>query len=203
MDRSGLQRLIPIVLVIIIVVIALAALVSLARTLFFSGSSPAPTPAVNSAKEALINIASDHSVRMTVRGPIVANENFHSYTITASPDTRNMTTYVGYIGQQVDNSQLVNNPPAYEQFVYALNRLNLMEGTVPDGDANDTRGICATGMLFEFEVLQGSNSLRKLWTTSCRSAIGSLTANRAQVTKLFQTQIPDFGKLVGKVNLSS
>ena len=202
MDRSGLQRLIPIALVLIVIAIAVFALVSLGRTLFFGNSSPSPTPAVNVGKEALTETVASRSVRMTVRGPIVGSEKFHSYTITASTASRNMTTYVGYIGQQVETKQLSNDIQAYEQFVYALDRLKLMDGAPLTGDANDTRGICATGIVYEFEVLQDSNSLQKLWTTSCRSAVGSLKANRAQVTNLFHAQIPDYSKLLSKINLS-
>jgi hypothetical protein len=114
-----------------------------------------------------------------------------------------MTTYRGYLKEQVDNEQLSNNLQAYEQLVYALNRAKLMDGTPLSGDANDTRGLCANGTLVEFEVRQGSNSIQKLWTTSCTGSKGSLKANLTQVSRLFQQQIPDFSKLLSKISLSS
>lgn len=203
MDRSGLQRILPIIFVVIIVVVAVAALVSLGRMLFGGGdASPSPTPTVNTGKEALRSTLADRSVRMTVRGPIVAPENFHSYVISISPDNRIMTTYVGYTGNQVDNSQLGNTMRSYEEFVFALDRANLMEATPLEGDANDIRGICATGRVYEFEVLQGTNIVRKLWTSTCRGSLGSLKANREQVTRLFELQIPDYSRLASKINLS-
>lgn len=204
MDRSGAQRIIPIVLVLIIVALAVAALVSLGRVLFGGeSSSPSPTPPVNTGKQALTTTSADRSVRMTVRGPIVASENFHSYAITVSPDARNMTTYVGYVGQPVDSAQLENTSQAYEQFVYSLSRANLMEGTPLTGEANDTRGICATGSIYTFEVLQGSNVIQGLWTSTCKGSPGSLEANLQQVSRLFQRQIPTFSQLASKVRLSS
>jgi hypothetical protein len=203
MDRSGLQRVIPVILVLIIVIVAIAALVSLGRTLFSGGNSQPTAPPVNVGKQGLTKTLADRSVRMTVRGPIVANEKFHSYTITASSNQRNMTTYVGYLGQQIDNEKLENNIQAYTQLVYALDRANLMEGKPLDDGANDTRGICATGTLYEFEVIQGTKSIQKLWTTTCKGAKGSLKANQSQVSKLFQQQIPDFSKLVSKMNTTS
>lgn len=204
MERSGLQRVIPVVLVIIVIAIAIWALVSLGRALFGgegSSQSPTPTP-VNTGKQALTTTTADRSVRMTVRGPIVANENFHSYAITVSPDSRIMTTYVGYLGQQVANEQLDNNVQAYTQFVNALSRANLMEGTSLTGDANNTDGICATGYLYEFEVLQTTNSIQRLWTSTCRGSLGSLKANLPQVSRLFQLQIPRFSALASAINLS-
>jgi hypothetical protein len=214
MDRSGIQRLIPIVLVLIIVGLVIAALVSVGRTFFASNASPSPSASSSpsssspstapvSGKQALTSTLADRSVRMTVRGPIVADENFHSYTITISPDSRNMTTYMGYLGAQVDNNQMTNNTQAYEQLVYALDRAKLMDGTPLKDGANDERGICATGTVYEFEVLQGSNSIQKLWTSTCKGSLGSLKANLTQVTRLFDLQIPDFSKLLQKINLSA
>ena len=204
MYRSGLSRIIPIVLVLAAIGLAIWALISVGR-MFFSGSGngsePQATQQVNVGKQALTNTTADRSVRMTVRGPIVADENFHSYSITISPDARNMTTYVGYLGQQVDTQQLTNNIPAYEQLVYALDRANLMEGTPLSGTANDTRGICATGSLYEFEVLQGSNSIQKLWTSTCEGSPGSLKASLSQITNLFRQQIPSFSQLISKINV--
>ena len=202
MDRSGLRRLISIVLVIAVIIIAIMALVSLGRALFSGGGgTTAAETQVNTGKQALTSTLADRSVRMTVRGPIVANENFYSYTVTASPSERNMTTYVGYVGQQIDTIQLENNTPAYEQFVYALDKANLMEGD--QASNNDIRGICATGNIYEFEVLQGENSIKKLWTSTCSGSLGTLKANLGQISRLFQLQIPGYSTLVSKIRLSN
>jgi hypothetical protein len=211
MDRSGIRRLVPIILGLIIAGLVIAALVSIGRTFFGSGGSsgstsksPSPSPSVqvNAGKQALTSTSSDRSVQLTVRGPIVADESFHSYTVTITPSSRNMTTYTGYMGQTVDNVQLSNNTPAYEQLVYALNRAKLMDGTPLTGDANDERGICATGSIYEFQVLQGTNSIQKLWTSTCAGSPGSLKANLGQVTNLLEQQIPTFSALVQKINLN-
>lgn len=203
MERSGLRRLIPAAVILIVIAIAIFALISIGRSLFGGGGSPSPSSSpVNTGKQALTSTLADRSVRMTVRGPLIANENFRSYTITVGPDMRNMTTYKGYIGEPIDNEQLTNNLQAYEQFVYALDHANLMEGTPLSDGANDTRGLCASGNIYEFEVLQGVNTVQKLWTSTCKGSVGSLKANLAQVTSLFRAQIPDFSKLSGKINLS-
>ena len=204
MNRSGLQRLVPIVLVLIIVGLVIAALVSVGRTFFGgSGNSPSPSasPQVNAGKQALTSTLADRSVRMTVRGPLVADENFHSYVVTISPSQRTLTTYQGYSGQAVDTVQLANTNAAYEQFVYALDKAKLMDGTLLTGDANDTRGVCASGMLYQFDVLQGANTIQSLWTSTCAGSRGSLKANLTQVQRLFQTQVPDVAKYTSKSNL--
>lgn len=202
MERSGLQRIIPIILVIVVIGFAIWALVSVGRVIFGGeGSSDTAAP-VNNGKAALTQVTADRSVRMSVRGPIVANENFNSYTITVSPDARNMTTYVGYTGEQLESAPLSNNMQAYTQFVSALSRANMMEGTPLTGEANNTDGICATGNVYVFEVLQATNVVQSLWTSSCKGSPGSLKASLPQLQNLFRTQIPTFSQLARKVNLS-
>lgn len=201
MERSGLQRVVPIIVVLIVIGIAIWGLFSLGRALFSdNGATDSPIP-TNSGKTALLDTSADRSVRMVTRGPIVAQEDFHSYSITIAPDSRNMTTYVGYVGDTVEREQLDNNVRAYTQFVNALALADLMEGTPLSGEADNTDGVCATGYVYEFEVLQGTNSVQRLWTSTCRGSQGSLDANLAQVTNLFRAQIPSYSRLVNQIDL--
>lgn len=202
MDRSGLQRLIPIILVLIITVVVIAALISLGRSLFGGNGGEQTLPQVNVGEQALTNTSTNRSVRVHVRGPIVADENFHSYTILVSPESRKLTTFKGYLYEQLDQELLTNNTQAYEQFVYALDRADMMAGMPAEGEANDTRGICATGSLYEFEVFQGENSVQKLWTTSCSAKDGTLDASASVLRRLFQKQIPNFDKITSKIKMN-
>lgn len=205
MDRSRFQRVTPIILMILIVAITAAALFSLGRTIFSgnSSSSPSVTKPEDIGKEALLSTLANRSVTMVVRGPIVADEKFHSYKITVSPDSRNMTTFRGYLDEKVETSQLYNNTQAYTQFVYALNREKLMNASPLEGESNDTRGVCPLGVLYEFSVVKDKETIRKLWTTSCSNARGSLKVDSLKkVTRLFKKQIPEFDKLSSKVKLS-
>jgi hypothetical protein len=204
MNRSGLSRLIPIILVVIVVIVAIAALISVGRMFFGGGdeSSPSPTPAANNGKEALKKTTAEYSVKMTVRGPITANETARSYTITVGPSKRNMTTYKGYLSEHIDDEELDNNVQAYTQFVNALSRAKLMDAAPLSGEDNNTKGICATGMLYEFAVFQGTNVVQQLWTSTCKGSSGSLEASVSQVSRLFQVQIPNYYTLVNKARIN-
>ncbi len=197
MNNSGAQRIVPIALVILIIIVAVAALISVGRTLFGGNSESV----VNTGKEALLNTSLDRSVRMTVRGRIVGDNAFNSYTITVTPTTRTLTTYQGYLLTELEKNEQTNNSKGYQQFVYALDRANMMEGDEPEGDANDTRGVCATGQLYRYEVLQGSNVVKELWTTSCSRSQGSLKANNQLLVRLFKAQIPDNSAQLGRIRL--
>jgi len=195
------SRILPIILVIVIIIIAIASLVSLARVVFFSGSSNDSAQTVDISRDSLLNTSVDHSVKMIVRGPIVADEKFYSYQISISPNSRTLTTYNGYLGTVVDQTNLGNSVPAYEQFVFALDKANLSKGTELEGDKNDVRGVCATGRVTEFEIINATNTVKKLWTSTCKGSSGSLDASVQQLTSLFATQIPGSSALINKIDL--
>jgi hypothetical protein len=193
------SRIVPIILIIVIIIIAIAAIVSLARVVFFSGSA-APA-VVDQSREALLSTTAGRSVSMTVRGPIVADEKFHSYQIDITPSSRTIRTYNGYLENVVASTALVNSVAAYEQFVYALDKANLPKGVELIGDRNDVRGVCATGRVYEFSILNDGKEVKKLWTSTCKGSKGSLNASVTQLTSLFVNQIPDGDKLIKKVSL--
>jgi hypothetical protein len=201
MARYRSSRILPVILILVIVVIAVTALVSLTRAIFFSGQSTQQVVS-DTSREALLNTTADHSVRMTVRGPIVANEEFRSYQITITPSSRSLVTYKGYTESAIDQITLSNNVRSYEQFVYALDKANLAKGVQLDDDQNDLRGICAIGEVYSFEIINAETIVKELWTSTCSGSKGSLSASAKQLMELFQNQIPGGEELIDDVNLS-
>jgi hypothetical protein len=196
------KRILPVILVIVIIIIAIVAMVSLARAVFFSGNTPSDTDVVDTSRQSLLSTTADRSVKMTVRGPIVADEQFQSYQISVSPSTRSLTTYKGYLDTAVDQTNLGNNTAAYEQFVYALDKANLSAGKALEGDKDEVRGVCATGRVYEFDIVNAGNSVKHLWTSTCKGSTGSLDASAEQLRGLFINQIPNSIDIINKVDLS-
>ena len=197
------SRIIPVILVIVIIIIAIAALVSLARVVFFSGSNSATAEQIDVSRDTLLNTSVGHRVTMTVRGPIVADEKFHSYKIDISPDARTINTYTGYLGTVVSQEALGNNVASYEEFVHALDKAELAKGDQFEGDKNDTRGICATGRVYQFSIYDGATEVKNLWTSTCGGSKGSLDASVEQLTSLFVNQLPSATSLIKKISLAS
>ena len=167
--KHGKNQLLPVIIIVIIVVISVAAIVSLVRT-FFGGSSQ-NTETVQQQEDgeaALLSTSLDRAVRMTIRGEITADEKFRTYQIVISPNSRSMTTYASYLDQPIETEALDNNVKAYEEFVYALNRAQMMKGEPLEGEKDDTRGLCANGKVIEFETLQNDQRVKRLWTTTCK-----------------------------------
>lgn len=199
MNSGRKSQLLPVILIVIIVVVSVAAIVALARTLLFGGGEE--EPAENDPQEtALVQTTADRSVRMTVRGQITADEEFRSYQITVSPSSRVMTTYAGYLDQQIDSVRLDNNTRAYEEFVYALDRAGMMDGTPLEGVENDRRGLCPSGKILEFETLQNAQAVELLWTTTCGGVNGSFKANASQIGDMFLEQVPQGQELLNNIN---
>lgn len=189
-------------LVVVVMIIAIVALVSLARAIFFSGNrSSNVSQQVDTSREALLSVAEGRSVRMTIRGPIVADETFNSYQIVVTPYSRSLATYAGYLDRQLDEIRLSNNIPAYEEFVHALDKANLALGEQFAEDKDDTRGICATGRIYEYEIINEDNVVKRLWTSTCKGSPGSLRASHDQLTNLFVVQIPDSRAVLNKIRL--
>lgn len=75
--------------------------------------TPTPTPVTFAGQE-------DGEFTMTVQGPIVANELFHSSTITVSASNRTFTAYTTYDNVVSANTTFGNNLEAYQQFATAM-----------------------------------------------------------------------------------
>lgn len=199
MYKGNSSRILPIILILIVVAIAIAGLVSVGR-MIFGGDQTDPTQ-VDVGRDALLSTSIDRSVRMTVRGPIVADEEFRSYQVTVTPTNRQIATYSGYLETPIQAKQYSNNVQAYEQFVYALDKANMMNGQELAEDKNDTRGICATGNVYEFEVLQAGTAVKRLWTSTCKGSPGSFKANVDQVENLFFEQVPDAREVLKDIDI--
>ena len=194
------SRILPTIFVVVIVIIAIVALISGARAIFFSGSSSRET-VTDTTVESLLSTSVSSSVSMSVRGPIVADENFNSYRIVISPTSRQITTYSGYLGTVIAQQTLGNNTVAYEQFVNALNLARMTAGKEPVDEENDVRGICATGNLSEFSILSNDMKVETLWTSTCDGSKGTLRASAPQLSNLFTAQIPESRTLIRSISL--
>ena len=197
-NKYSPNRIVPFALIITIVVIILIAIVVVSRVLFFTAPS-VTEQSIATSQQALLDTSVDRSVAMTVRGPIVSTEDYRSYQIKISSSNRNLTIYKGYDNQVVSSINLGNSVAAYEQFVYALNQANYMDGVELTGDANDIRGVCSTSRLYQFQILNANTPVKQLWTSSCSSSKGSFTASVDSVTKLFLTQITNNKSLINNL----
>lgn len=199
--KHSFSRFVPILLVIVITIVAVAAVIAIGRALLGGNKQATDTTQPDAGRTALLSTDSTRSVRLTVRGPIVAQEKFRSYQVTISPDTRVMTTYEGYLDKELATKKLDNNLPAYEQLVYALDKRKMMTGVQLTEEQNDLRGVCASKKIYQFETLVNGEVVKKLWTSDCEGAKGSARANVGEILDMFLKQIPDGNKMARDIGL--
>ena len=197
MYRGSGPRVLPIIIVIIVVALVVAALVTVGH-MIFSGSSSDSSDKGTSLQDAVLDTTAERSVRWTVRGPIVADENFRSYQITISPTSRTFVTYSGYLDQVTDTKTYDNNTKAYEEFVFALDKASVSK-TRSSSDT-EFRGVCATnGIAFMFETINDGDVDNSIWSSTCKNSAGTMAADALQIHALFINQIPDFNPLFNSI----
>lgn len=185
-----IQTIIAIILIVgVIVGLAFAVRVAMSRN---------TTRQADTSEESLLSTTADRAVKFTVRGPIVANEDFRSYQITVTPNSRTLTVYEGYLKNVSQKITKSNNVAAYKQFVYALNDVGFMSGS-QSSDENDVNGVCATSYAYEFEIIQDGETLKKLWTSKCSSARGTANGSLSSVEDLFIVQIPGGEDIIDEI----
>ena len=192
--RNSFSRFVPILLVIVITIVAVAAVIAIGRALFGGNESDQKDKNINAGQIALLSTDEGRAVRLTVRGPIVANENFRSYSVIVSPSSRQITTYEGYLDKEISQKKLDNNVKAYTELVYALDKRKMMNGTQLTEQQNDLRGICASGKVYNSVV-------KSLWTSDCSGSKGSAQANVNEILDMFLKQIPEGKKMVAGIGL--
>ena len=190
MYRSNSARVVPIVILAVVTIALILGLVTVGRYIF-GGSASTTADDTEQTRDQLLTVNIDRSMVMTIRGPIVGDENFLTEEVNISSSSRTYTLFNGYKDRVQDQTTLSNNTAAYEQFVYALDKADITApGRYTASEASDLRGICATGRVYEFGLYDGSARLQWYWTSTCKGSPGTLGASVDQVVNLFTKQIP-------------
>ena len=155
-------------------------------------------------RDPLSNYAStDTIVRMTIDGPIVAEQQHTAYRITVGRSETRIETLKGYEYEILETKTYENNQQSYTNFLRALDLAGFTKGVEnPSRDAQDERGVCATGNRYIYETISGTSQKQRLWATTCGSA-GTFKGDKEKVQQLFDRQVPltDFRKMTSRLSL--
>lgn len=148
--------------------------------------------AEETARMNVTTIHSGRSVRMTVYGPVVANEDRQSYEITVSTTNRRIALYKGYNQSQIDTKSYDNTYEGYQQFAYALARAGFDKARDLSEPESDDRGACSTGKRYVYELFENGDVIKRVWTTTCGNTKGTFAGTNNLTRDLFNKQIPDY-----------
>lgn len=173
--------------VIGIIILVWAAIVVVFGLRLFSPQAQV-LPQANDVRISDYSTNSDAEARLTILGPVVANENFRSGMITVSPSSRSVTAYRTYNEEVIQTDVLGNNSEAFRQFMNALQLAGFGQrrrvGETEPGSA------CAQGYRYIYELREGGRTVMQTWATSCGLQRESFSGSVAQVNRLFRVQIP-------------
>lgn len=173
-----------------IMVLAVFAVVLLGRNSQNPQTTQTGQPAVNLTDYA----DADSTVKFIQYGRVVSNEERRTLKITIEEDTRVIEVLKGYQGEIERRQTYSNNPDAYDVFLNALNDAGF---TKERADApQENSGLCSNGRRFNYELKENTETVIKLWNTSCSLARGSFGGNSTLTRQLFQRQIPDYDIVV-------
>ncbi len=138
-------------------------------------------------------------VRMTVSGRVNANQEHRSATITIGRSANVFQLIHGYENDVRETRSYPSNENAYATFLRALDLQGYTKGN--DNKAlEDSRGFCPTGRVYTFEIITGSATVQKFWTSTCGG--GTFKGNTNTIRTLFRDQIPDYNKLISGTGLN-
>jgi hypothetical protein len=167
-------------------------LILLVFLLFHGGGSKANVPTTSAP---LYSYASTSAqVRLTIDGPINANQNHQQVQITADQNSVTYDQIQGYDGNVINQQQFTNSENAYSAFLHALEVAGFTEGN-SSAALSDEQGQCPLGDRFTFELIQNGNDLERFWTTSCPKSPRNYEGDAPLTITLFQAQVPGYGTL--------
>lgn len=132
-------------------------------------------------------------MRMTIDGSVNADQNHRQVRVTVGRDENVIETISGYQGEVLDTQIYPNNEEAYFVFLRALQFQGYTKGN-PDPARADERGVCPNGKRYIFEIVTGSATVQRYWTTSCDGG-GTFNGATSSIRLLFQKQVPDYSKM--------
>jgi len=158
----------------------------------FSGNGGTkPTPLINYARTGTI-------VQLMIDGETNADQEHRAIRITVSRSESRIEILNGYEYTLAESKSFVSNEEAYANFLRAIELLGYTKG-IDDPKRADERGYCAAGQRQIFSITRGSKDVQRYWTTTCGG--GTFKGNKAKIIQLFRHQIPEYSKLVRKVDL--
>lgn len=176
--------------------ITIGLIIVLILLLFRGGGSPK----VPKTTKALTSYSTtDAEVRLTIDGPINADQIHQQVQITVGQDDATYEQLTGYNGAVVNSQSYANTETAYNVFLHALAHAGFTRGDISKQLA-DERGYCPLGDRYIFELIENGKDIERYWSTSCGKP-KTYKGNTNFTLTLFQRQIPDYSTLTQHLSL--
>lgn len=137
-------------------------------------------------------------VRFTQNGQINAREDHRVLQITVGQNERTVVIFDGYQGNVLKSQSFLNDPDAYKAFLAGLQNSGYTKPQIATRNV-EPLGACPTGKRYNYDIINGTDTIQSLWSTSCNMR-GTFAGNASTVRTLFQKQIPGYNEFIKNVN---
>ena len=168
-------------------------LIILLIVLIFGGGGSKKSTLPTSNKSLDSYAGSDAEVRMTIDGPVNADQIHRQIQIDVSKDQITYEQITGYQGGVTKTTNYENNQSAYSDFLRTLAVAGFTKGNT-DPQLKDERGYCPLGDRYIFEFIQEDKVIERYWATGC-GGVKSFLGDLDITTQLFEAQVPDFNEV--------
>lgn len=177
-------------------------LVVLGNLIFGGKKSTKETKAVVTQTSFANSAESNSAVTFVTAGVINGVDMHRQIRIIVNNTTRVLDIIDGYSGKVLSTQSYPNTQEAYREFLSAL----YTSGYTKENPANtnpDVSGRCPLGTRFIYMSAGIPNVPDELWTTNCKTVIGTFGGDSSSVNQLFRLQIPDYAGQTANVNLAA
>lgn len=133
-------------------------------------------------------------VRLTIEGPVNADELHQSTVISVSRDGREIEADKTYADMPAASATYLNNQTAFDDFMQALQDAGFTK-QAKNATQQDETGQCPLGQRYIYELVTDDTITLRTWSSSCRAATEPFGGNAILVQQLFRAQIPDYAKV--------
>jgi hypothetical protein len=142
----------------------------------------------------------DTVVRMTIDGPVTAQQVHNQVVITVGRANTTFNVDEGYDGAVIKSQSFANTETSYNVFLNALNKAGFDRGDTSKNLQN-VRGYCPTSDRYIFEVIENGSTIQRFWATNCSGTPKTYLGSLGLTLSLFRSQVPDYGSLVGDARI--
>ncbi|HVV25503.1 MAG TPA: hypothetical protein VHC21_00515 [Candidatus Saccharimonadales bacterium] len=167
-----------------------------------NNNQPSTSSRPKTVDELAAYASTDAVVRLTIDGPIVADQNHQAVQVTVGQDDVTYSQVQGYQGTVANQQSFVNNQNAYSNLLYALGHAGFLKGDSSKALANE-KGYCPTGNRYVFELIEDGQDVQRYWATSCGGTPKTYKGNLNLTLTLFQAQVPNYNQLTQNLNLNT
>jgi hypothetical protein len=134
-------------------------------------------------------------VRLTIEGPVNADELHRSTTISVSRDGRAIEADKTYNDVPAASATYQNNQDAFDDFMQALQNAGFTRQASGSTTQSEV-GQCPLGQRYIYELVTNDAIALRSWSSTCQLRGEPFAGNAGLVAELFQAQIPDYNKVL-------